>query len=157
MNEKYINLYNLLIRLSTNKELYKSLTKQDTFSERLTLFLFHFAFFLRQHKDNTDKEYLQKFFDYFFRQIELSLREIGYGDVSINKKMKDYINIFYSILDKIYEWDKINDQKKGEILAFYYKLNDNHLKFVNYFNDFKIYLSKTPLKSFTKGVINHKF
>ena len=85
------------------------------------------------------------------------MREIGYGDVSINKKMKDYINIFYSILDKINDWDKLDNQKKGEILGFYYKLKGNHLKIVNYFNNFEIYLSKTTLKSFTKSVINHKF
>ncbi len=119
--------------------------------------MFHFAFFLRKFKDNTDKEYLQKFYDYFFRQIELSIREIGYGDVSINKKMKDYINVFYSILDKINDWDKLENEKRGEILAFYYKLKGNEHKIVSYFNDFEIYLSKTPLKSFTKGVINHKF
>ena len=119
--------------------------------------MFHFAFFLREYKINTDKEYLQKFFDYFFRQIELSIREIGYGDVSINKKMKDYINVFFSILDKINDWSKLDDEKKGDILAFYYKSKDNHEKIVNYFNDFETYLSKTPLKSFTKGVINHKF
>ena len=50
-----------------------------------------------------------------------------------------------------------DDEKKADILAFYYKLKDNHEKIVNYFNDYEIYLSKTPLKSFTKGVINHKF
>ena len=114
-------------------------------------------FFLREYKKNTDKEYLQKFFDYFFRQIELSIREIGYGDASINKKMKDYINIFFSILDKISDWNKLDDDKKADILVFYYKLKDNHEKIVNYFNDYEIYLSKTPLKSFTTGVINHKF
>ena len=119
--------------------------------------MFHFAFFLREYKKNTDKEYLQKFFDYFFRQIELSLREIGYGDVSINKKMKDYINIFYSILDKINNWNKLDYVKKSEILGFYYNLIDNHQKIVNYFDNFEIYLSKTPFKSFTKSVINHKF
>ena len=94
-------------------------------------------FFYVNIKNNTDKEYLQKFFDYFFRQIELSLREIGYGDVSINKKMKDYINIFYSILDKINDWNNLDNEKKGEILGFYYKLKDNHLKIVNYFNNFE--------------------
>ena len=71
--------------------------------------------------------------------------------------MKDYINVFYSILDKINDWDKLKNEKKEEILAFYYKLKGNNLKIVNYFNDFEIYLSKTALKSFTKGVINHKF
>ena len=157
MINEYINIYNNLVNLSRNKSLFSIFTDKDTFSDRILILLFHFAFFLRRFKDNTDKKYLQKFYDYFFRQIELSIREIGYGDVSINKKMKDYINVFYSILDKINDWDKLKNEKKEEILAFYYKLKGNDLKIVNYFNDFEIYLSKTPLKSFTKGVINHKF
>ena len=41
----------------------------------------------------------QDLFDFIIRQIELSIREIGYGDVSVNKKMKDYVNLFYSILE----------------------------------------------------------
>ena len=157
MIKDFVNLYNNLVNLSRNKSLFSLFTDKDTFSDRILILLFHFAFFLRQYKGKTDKEYLQKFFDYFFRQIELNLREIGYGDVSINKKMKDYINNFYSILDKINDWNNLEHEKKGEILAFYYKLNDNHLKIVNYFDNYEIYLSKTPLKSFTKSVINHKF
>ena len=154
---EYVNLYNNLVNLSRNKSLFSIFTDKDTFSDRILILLFHFAFFLRKYKDNTDKVYLQNFFDYFFRQIELSIREIGYGDVSINKKMKDYINVLYSILDKINDWNKLENEKKSEILAFYYNLKDNHLEIVNYFNDFEIYLSKTPLKSFTNSVINHKF
>ena len=157
MIKEFVNLYNTLVNLSRNKSLFSIFTDKDTFSDRILILLFHFAFFLRQYKNNTDKDYLQKFYDYFFRQIELSLREIGYGDVSINKKMKDYINIFYSILDKINDWNNLDNDKKGEILRFYYKLKDNHLKIVNYFDNFEIYLSKTTLKSFTKSVINHKF
>ena len=157
MIKEFVTLYNTLVNLSRNKSLFSIFTDKDTFSDRILILLFHFAFFLRQYKNNTDKEYLQKFYDYFFRQIELSLREIGYGDVSINKKMKEYINIFYSILDKINDWSNLDNDKKGEILGFYYKLKDNHLKIVNYFNNFEIYLSKTSLKSFTKSVINHKF
>ena len=157
MIKEYVNLYNNLVNLSRNKNLFSLFTDKDTFSDRILILLFHFAFFLRQYKGKTDKEYLQKFFDYFFRQIELSIREIGYGDVSINKKMKDYINVFFSILDKISDWNKLDDDKKAGILAFYYKLKDNHEKLVNYFNDYEIYLSKTPLKSFTKGVISLKF
>ena len=157
MIKEFVTLYNTLVNLSRNKSLFSIFTEKDTFSDRILILMFHFAFFLREYKKSNDKEYLQKFFDYFFRQIELSLREIGYGDVSINKKMKDYINIFYSILDKINNWNTLDNVKKGEILAFYYKLKDNHLKIVNYFNNFEIYLSKTSLKSFTKSVINHRF
>jgi len=157
MIKEFVCLYSNLVNLSRNKSLFSIFTDKDTFSDRILILLFHFAFFLRQYKGKTDKEYLQNFFDYFFRQIELSIREIGYGDVSINKKMKDYINVFFSILDKINDWNKLDDEKKGDILAFYYKSKDNHEKIVNYFNHFETYLSKTPLKSFTKGVINHKF
>ena len=118
MNIEYINIYNNLVNLSRNKSLFSLFTDKDTFSDRILILLFHFAFFLRQYKGKTDKEYLQNFFDYFFRQIELSIREIGYGDASINKKMKDYINVFFSILDKINDWNKLDGEKKGDILAF---------------------------------------
>ena len=47
MNEKYLNIYNNLIKLTRNKDLYKIFKDQDTFSDRLTLFLLHFAFFLK--------------------------------------------------------------------------------------------------------------
>ena len=71
--------------------------------------------------------------------------------------MKTYINEFYSIIEKINDWNKLKNEKKAEILSFYYKSKDNHLKIVDYFDNFEIYLSKTSLKSFTKSVINHKF
>ena len=157
MIKDFVNLYNNLVNLSRNKSLFSLFTDKDTFSDRILILLFHFAFFLRQYKGKTDKEYLQKFFDYFFRQMELSIREIGYGDASINKKMKDYINVFFSILDKINDWNNLDNVKKAEILGFYYKLKDNHQEIVHYFNNFEVYLSKTSLKSFTKSVINHKF
>ena len=73
------------------------LNKQDTFSDRLILFLLHFAFFLKVYKNDENKKILQEIYDFNFRQLELSIREIGYGDQSINKKMKDYINLFHSI------------------------------------------------------------
>jgi len=39
MNSEYLNFYNNLIKLTTNKSLYDGiLGKQDSFSDRLTLF-----------------------------------------------------------------------------------------------------------------------
>ena len=46
---------------------------------------------------NVSKKILQEIYDFNFRQLELSIREIGYGDQSINKKMKDYINVFQKL------------------------------------------------------------
>ena len=81
-----------MIKLTTNKNLYKHLNKQDTFSDRLVIFLIHFAFFLKVYKNKDNSKLLQEIYDFVFRQLELSIREIGYGDQSINKKMKNYIN-----------------------------------------------------------------
>ena len=114
MNNKYINIYNYLINYTRNKDLYISLNRNDNFSDRLTLFLLHFAFFLKNYKNEENKKILQEIYDYNFRQLELSIREIGYGDQSINKKMKDYINLFHSMVSEIHYWNSLenNDKKK---------------------------------------------
>ena len=155
MNYKYINIYNNLVKLTRNKELY-NIQSKDTFSDRLTLFLFHFAFFLKVFKINNKKNELQEIYDFVFKQIELSIREIGYGDVSINKKMKEYINLFHSILSKIDNWNNLNDSNKSKILAKYLPLNINDLNLTKYFDKYDKLLSKTTLNSLIKGVIKLK-
>ncbi len=121
----YINLYNNLIKLTTNKLLYKSLNKQDSFNDRLIIFLLHFAFFLKNFKNEENEKILQEIYDFNFRQLELSIREIGYGDQSINKKMKDYINVFHAIISDIHFWNDNNLEKKKrnyfKILRKFYK------------------------------------
>ena len=77
------------------------------------MFLLHFAFFLKNFKNEKNKNILQEIYDFNFRQLELSIREIGYGDQSINKKMKDYINLFHSMVSELHFWE---DLSKTEIL-----------------------------------------
>ena len=98
MNEEYLNIYNNLIRLTRNKSIFLNLKNKDTFSDRLIIFLLHFGFFLKNYKKDISKKDSQKLFDFVIKQIELSIREIGYGDVSVNKKMKYYLNLFYTLL-----------------------------------------------------------
>ena len=157
MDYKYINIYNNLIKLTRNKTLYINFSNQDTFSDRLILFLFHFGFFLKVFKKNNDKKVIQDIFDYNFKQLELSIREIGYGDASINKKMKSYINIFYSILDKIDNWENLSTLEKSNIISNFINTNDNTLNLVTYFNDYLLNLSNNTLNSYIKGVIKLKF
>ena len=154
MNSEYIHIYNKLINLTTNKSLYNGLEKQDTFADRLTLFLFHFAFFLKEFKDPDNEKILQKIYDFNFRQLELSIREIGYGDQSINKKMKDYINIFHSIVSDIRFWDNLTliekEKKISTFLSNFKKIG----YLVDYFEDFRVNLSKKTLNSYIKSVSN---
>ena len=157
MNKEYVNIYNNLVNLSRNKNLFFNFTEKDTFSDRLLIFFFHLAFFFKYFKSKTNQKYMQNFYDYVFRQIELDIREIGYGDQTVNKKMKTYVNLLYSIINKFENWEKSNFDEKNTVLKSFIEINDNNENFVDYFIKYTKYLSKTSLNSFTKSVINHKF
>tara|TARA_E500000178_G_C16693865_1_gene604985 strand:+ start:50 stop:511 length:462 start_codon:yes stop_codon:yes gene_type:complete len=150
----YINLYNNLIKLTTNKSLYKNLGKQDSFNDRLILFLLHFAFFLKNFKKKENEKMLQNIYDFNFRQLELSIREIGYGDQSINKKMKDYINLFHSIVSDIHFWNDYDLLKKKKIISKFLEDFNNIDELVEYFDNYFVLLSKKTLNSYLKSVIN---
>ena len=137
MDTKYINVYNNLIKLTTNKNRYKDFTKQDTFSNRLIFFLLHFAFFLKVFKNEKNSAILQEIYDFNFRQLELSIREIGYGDQSINKKMKDYINLFHSIVSEIHFWDDYSKMEKINKITMFFENLAKSDNLVEYFEEFK--------------------
>jgi cytochrome b pre-mRNA-processing protein 3 len=153
MDNKYINIYNNLVNLTRNKNLYKNFTKQDTFSDRLIYFMLHFAFFLKSYKNKNDKSTLQEIYDYIFKQLELSIREIGYGDQSINKKMKNYINLFYDMIDKINNWENLTYSKKENILSNFLNNDVDKPYLVKYFDEYRLNLSNNTLIYQIKGVI----
>ena len=148
-----MNFYNNLVKLTTNKSLYNNLIdEQDSFGDRLSLFLLHFAFILKEFKNTNNEKKLQELYDFNFRQLELSIREIGYGDQSINKKMKDYINLFHAIISEVHFWDTMNLIKKKESLSKFL-LNFNKFdNLVSYFDDFNLNLEKYDLNSYLKSV-----
>ena len=154
MKNSYLNIYNNLINFTRNKELYKNLNRQDNFSDRLTLFLLHFAFFLKNYKNNENKLILQEIYDFNFRQLELSIREIGYGDQSINKKMKDYINLFHSMVSEIHFWDDLSKSDKIEKLSIFLEDFNNIDDLLDYFDEFNLNLSKKTLNYYLKSVSN---
>jgi len=120
----------------------------------MIILFFHLAFLLKQYKNIESKENLQKFFDYCVRQIELSIREIGYGDATINKKMKEYVNLLFSIIDKINEWENIDKDKKKEILTNYIEDMSNFEIYLEYFEKYRIFLSKNSFNNLTKDILS---
>ena len=144
MSSDYLFIYNNLVKLTRNKNIYLNLKNKDTFSDRLVIFLYHFGFFLKNYKLKISKDNAQELFDFVVRQIELSIREIGYGDVSVNKKMKEYVNLFYTILEKIENWENLEKNTKIKILA-------------DFFDKYSDFLSKNSLKIFTKDILDLKF
>ena len=154
MNENYIHIYNNLINYTRNKDLYKNLDREDNFSDRLTLFLLHFSFFLKNYKNEENKKILQEIYDFNFRQLELSIREIGYGDQSINKKMKDYINLFHSMVSEIHFWDDLSKTDKLDKISIFLGDFKNNEELLEYFDLFNKNLSKKTLNSYLKSVSN---
>ena len=155
MKNNYINLYNNFIKLTTNKFLYKGiLSQQDAFSDRLTLFLLHFAFFLKEFKNSNNEKILQEIYDFNFRQLELNIREIGYGDQSVNKKMKDYINNFHAIISNIHFWNQLDRTEKVKNISPFLTNFQNIGYLVDYFDKFNENLSKKTLNFYLKSVSN---
>ena len=95
-------LYNKILLLSRNKFFYTQLLLNDTFQNRIYLIFLHVSFLFIKFKKNNDnvhyKEFYQNMFDIIFQKIELNMRELGYGDVTVNKSMRLLIKIFYTIL-----------------------------------------------------------
>ena len=116
--------------------------------------MLHFSFFLKNYKNEENKKILQEIYDYNFRQLELSIREIGYGDQSINKKMKDYINLFHSMVSEIHFWDNLSKSDKLKKISIFLSDFQNNEELLDYFDDFNSNLSKKTLNSYLKSVIN---
>ena len=134
--------------------MYKNLNREDNFSDRLSIYLLHFAFFLKNFKNEENKKILQEIYDFNFRQLELSVREIGYGDQSINKKMKDYINLFHSMVSEIHFWDTLSRTEKFKKFSLFLTDFQNIDELLDYFEEFNSNLSKKTLNSYLKSVIN---
>ena len=97
---------------------------------------------------NKGIKFNQKAYDSLFNNIENNLRELGFGDVAVYKKMKDLNKILYDILLKINnsENDSFKINKKL-IIKYFDHLNredtQKYLNFERYLNDF-YNLSQTP-------------
>tara|TARA_B100001027_G_scaffold49795_2_gene33024 strand:+ start:6757 stop:7230 length:474 start_codon:yes stop_codon:yes gene_type:complete len=156
MSKNYINIYNNLIKFTRNKLLYKNTNVEEDFSIRLTMYLIHFAFFLKEYKSKNQKKELQDIYDYNFRQLEISIREIGYGDVSINKKMKDYLNLFHKIILDLDKWESYQTQEKASFFSNIISNKVNSSFFIEYFENYQIFLKKNSLNSFVNNILDFK-
>ena len=155
-------LYNKLVELSRNKFFYQDLKLLDNFETRVLLIFFHFIIILRLKKKEINKDRSQDLFDNIFQNIEVNIRELGYGDTGVNKTMKNLNKIFYDILFKIDESENSSFLYKENLLNkyFYNSKNtnkQNSVKLANYMDDFQNFCFDLNVNSVLKGSINFKF
>ena len=77
--------------------------------------------------------------------------------VSVNKKMKDYVNLFYLILGKIENWEILELDQKKEAFEDLLNIKEDNVSFVKYFDKYSAFLSNNTLKFFTKDILELKF
>jgi len=161
MNIKHeVNLYNTLLFLSRNIFFYTKIKLKDSFETRIYLMFFHFSIMMKIFK-NKNKKFDQKYYDQLFNFIENDLRELGFGDVSVNKKMKDLNKTLYDILLKI---EKPNQKEFSisEKLVFKYftefddNKSNNYQVFERYFINFYKFCFELPPNSMIREVLNFK-
>ena len=85
---------------------YQDLLIDDKTENRVLLLFFHFALILHTIKGKKNEKTTQNIFDNIFQNIEYTIRELGHGDVYVNKKMKNLSRIFYDILVFLDSQDK---------------------------------------------------
>ena len=154
------DLYNILLHLSRNIFFYKTINLKDSFETRVFLMFFHFSIFMIIFKKKGNK-FNQNEYDNVFFNIENNLRELGLGDVSVNKKMKDLNKILYDILLKINESEENNFIiNKKLVLKYFSSLNDQKNSkiddFERYFINFYKFCFELPLENMIRESLNFK-
>jgi len=162
-----LKLYNKIVFLSRNKFLYNIFHIDDTFQNRINLIFLHISFLFIKVKQNEDKKdykvFSQEMFDLIFKKIEINMREIGYGDVSVNKNMKFLVKIFYNLLLDCENYHKKNENSKFIFLSKILTLNSSNIKnnkytnIIRYFDKYHAFCLDLPLDNVLKGDLNFNY
>ena len=152
-------LYNNLVKLSRNKFFYEENLLEDKTENRVILIFFHFALILWIAKTKNLRKDTQEIFDNIFQNIEYNLRELGDGDVAVNKKMKNLTRIFYDILLSFDRSDTILIDNIYIFLKKYFLINknvdnENIDKLSKYFDKFKNFCFDLDIKNMLNGSFN---
>ena len=160
-NEK--TLYNKVFYLSRNKSLYSDFALNDTFQNRIILIFLHITFLFNKIKFFQNsllyKDFYQKSFDYTFREIEINMRELGYGDVTVNKKMKYLVKSFYNILLHCENYGKKSLKQKSSFIFNYLSFNidkniEHSLNLIAYIDKYYTFCLDLSHDKVLKGELN---
>jgi len=165
-NSKELILYNNILSLSRNKLFYTKFALTDTFQNRINLIFFHISFIFNKFNQENDKKiyknFSQNLFDIVFKQIEANMRELGFGDMTVNKNMKFYVKTFYEILLFCDNYANKTNTSKIRFFEQYleYKNNvkmANNDNLHNYFYNFQTFCFDLSSDSVLKGEIKFKY
>ena len=159
-------LYNNILLLSRNKLFYTNFDLSDVFQNRIHLIFIHISFLFIKIKQNTEniiyKEFYQNMFDLIFTKIDLNMREIGFGDVTINKNMRHLVKTFYNILLTLELYKNMTLNEKTIFLRKFLTFKEIektsiNKDLVNYFDKYQAFCFDLSSNSILKGELKFNF
>ena len=161
INKHKSDLYNILLTLSRNIFFYKNIKLPDNFETRLYLIFVHLSILMIIYR-NRDSKFNQNLYDSLFHTIENDQRELGFGDVTVNKKMKEFNKISYDILLKINKSNMKSFEMNFKLISSYFMVFDGekcpkYIEFSNYFSKFYKYCFGLPLDNMLSKLLNFKY
>ena len=133
-------IYQNIIEISRSKFFYLDYEVEDNFEARFDLITLHafIIFYYYKYIGINKSLFSQSLFDLMFEDFENNLREMGFGDIAVNKKMKAFILAFYG---------RIAQYSKG--LDLYFNNDDKELLEQTILNN--IYKGKVVKKIYSKN------
>ena len=120
--ELCVTLYKLIVKQSRIKEFYLNLKIPDTIDGRFELIILHF-FLLERTLDKEikrDQLIYQELLEIMYKDFDMSLREIGVGDLSVGKKIYQITEAFSG---RLLAYRKFNNKKNFCIMEETIKRN----------------------------------
>ena len=101
-------------------------------------------------------------FDLIFKKIEQNMREVGHGDVTVNKNMKFLVKTFYNILLNCEKYKEMNTDDKVKFFTKYLKLNNIKNTTINkgiieYFDKYEAFCIDLKPDSVLKGELKFNY
>ena len=108
--ELCITLYKLIVKQARTKEFYSSLKIPDTIDGRFELIVLHFFLLERTLDKEIKKDQLiyKELLEIMYKDFDMSLREIGVGDLSVGKKIYQMTEAFSG---RLFAYRKFNNKK----------------------------------------------
>ena len=139
-------IYQNIIERSRSKFFYLTMDIEDNFESRFDIIILHsfIIFYYLKNVSSNEKELSQLLFDFMFEDFDNNLREMGFGDIAVNKKMKIFITAFYGRIANYSQGvDQILKRKDDEILNKallnnIYKGKDSCLPYIKLFKQYII-------------------
>ena len=144
-------LYKLIVKQSRTIAFYQSLNVPDTIDGRFELIVLHFFLLERTLDKEIKKDQLvyNELLEIMYKDFDMSLREIGVGDLSVGKKIYQMTEAFSG---RLFAYRKFNNKKNfaimGEIIKrnIYGTLNNIDAKYIeaikSYIIDSMEYINK---------------